>query len=269
MEKQKSIELFHLALRAALRAGHEIMDVYRGPFDVTQKEDASPLTEADLRAHRVITEVLRGACPDIPILSEEAAALSYNDRKHWKQCWLVDPLDGTKEFVKRNGEFTVNIAWVNEQGRSCVGVVYAPALDRAYLGAQGFGAFRLDAASTVGEEAVLERATALPLTAQNRPHTVVASRSHMSDETAAFVEERRKTKPDLALLSAGSALKLCLVAEGSADCYPRFGPTMEWDTAAGEAICTAAGARITAYFSGAPMRYNKENLLNPWFLIER
>jgi len=273
MKTSESIALLYYAWKAAIRAGREIIDVYQGDIDVSLKADASPLTEADLRAHRAILDTLRAASPDIPVLSEEAASVPYDERKDWNQCWLVDPLDGTKEFIKRNGEFTVNIAWVNANGESVLGVVYAPALGHAYLGARGVGAFRWDAqtkcALPENGDALLRQACALPVARGDRPYTVVASRSHLSRETEDYVAQLRERHPGLVLQSAGSALKLCLVAEGVADCYPRFGPTMEWDTAAGEAVCAAAGARVTVYPSGEPMRYNKQDLLNPWFLIER
>lgn len=260
-----------VALHAAWAAGREIMDVYQGRVDVQYKDDRSPLTEADLRAHRAITALLQSRTPDIPILSEEAAAIPYDVRRHWTTCWLVDPLDGTKEFIKHNDEFTVNIAYV-EAGQPQGGVVYAPALGYAYVGGANTGAYRLALDGTAEPpqawDALLSLAQALPLENGDRPFTVVASRSHLSPETAAFIEALREEHPRLDSISAGSALKLCLVAEGSADVYPRFAPTMEWDTAAGHAVCLACDIPVVVHPGGQPLSYNKENLLNPWFLID-
>ena len=275
----------HAALRAAWFAGREIMDVYRGRVDVQWKDDRSPLTEADLRAHRVITEFLQGRTPHTPILSEEAADIPYDIRRDWSACWLVDPLDGTKEFIKRNDEFTVNIALV-DHGQPVAGVVYAPALGQCWFGGEGVGAWRLDVGHAeempATWEALVSRAEPLPLkrhtgrlggslALQAEPYgplVVVASRSHRNPKTDAFIEALRVEHPKLELISAGSALKLCLVAEGSADVYPRFAPTMEWDTAAGHAVCAACGISVTRYPEGTPLMYNRENLRNPWFLID-
>ncbi|TVR35502.1 MAG: 3'(2'),5'-bisphosphate nucleotidase [Spirochaetaceae bacterium] len=275
-----------IALRAALAAGADILDVYRGRIDVELKDDRSPLTEADTRAHRRISAALEAAAAEIPILSEEASDIPYDRRQLWQRYWLVDPLDGTKEFIKRNGEFTVNIALVEDgldgEGTPVAGVVYAPELQRAYIGVVGRGAWRIDnLAPTVSPEAapwdaVMAAARRLPLAAESdaaaaaeRPFTVVASRSHMSPETQAYINELRADYPDLQLISAGSALKLCLVAEGSADVYPRFAPTMEWDTGAGHAVCLAAGLSVNAWPADQPLRYNKPQLVNPWFLVSR
>ena len=269
------------ALRAALQAGAEILAVYNGEFEVQQKADRTPLTEADLRAQRRIHEILEQHDPEVPFLGEESADIPYDRRELWDRYWLVDPLDGTKEFVKRNGEFTVNIAYVSATdgpGDPLVGVVYAPVLSRAYLGVVGKGAYRLDnlppgaAAPRSWDEPVataraLQPAGPAEQRSPERPFTVVASRSHMSAETEAFVEEVRAEHPDLELVSAGSALKMCLVAEGAADLYPRFAPTMEWDTGAGHAVCRAAGAEVVAWPAAEELVYNKPELVNPWFLV--
>lgn len=260
-----------LALRAAVAAGREIMDVYAGCVDVRWKDDRSPLTEADVRAHGVIAGFLQKETPDIPLLSEEASHRPYDERRNWSTCWLVDPLDGTKEFIKRNDEFTVNIAYV-VNGSPRAGVVYAPALGRAWLGGAEIGAYRLEmdwgGAPPATWEQLTAAAASLPLPTSERPFTVVASRSHLSPETTAFVDTLREDHPNLTLISAGSALKLCLVAEGAADVYPRFAPTMEWDTAAGHAVCAACGIPVPKYPDGDALTYNKPDLLNPWFLID-
>jgi 3'(2'), 5'-bisphosphate nucleotidase len=266
-----------LALRAAVAAGDEIMDVYAGEFEVLQKGDQSPLTEADRRAHDRIAGILAPA--GIPLLSEEGRAIPFEERRAWSELWIVDPLDGTKEFVKRNGEFTVNIALVRN-GRPVFGVVYAPAADVLYLGEETLGGFKLAADRAILRAAVFEAdgcverfmslAVKLPFEAEpDRPFTVVASLSHRSPETEAFIETLRRERGELALAAMGSSLKLCLVAEGSADVYPRFAPTMEWDTAAGQAVAEASGARVLSSADGTPLVYNKPDLTNPWFIVRR
>jgi 3'(2'), 5'-bisphosphate nucleotidase len=265
-----------LALRAAVAAGEEIMAVYAGSIDVLMKGDRSPLTEADKRAHARIAELLDPA--GFPLLSEEGGRIPYDERRAWGELWIVDPLDGTKEFIKRNDQFTVNIALVRA-GRPVLGVVYAPASGLLYLGSQALGAYRLEAerpilrAVACEAPSCLERfvrlAQRIPFPPDPaRPFTVVASLSHRSPETDAFIEDLRRGHPDLALAAMGSSLKLCLVAEGSADVYPRFAPTMEWDTAAGQAVCAAAGARVVSAADRTPLAYNKPDLHNPWFIVE-
>ncbi len=266
-----------MALRTAVAAGEDIMGVYGGEFAVDHKEDRSPLTEADRRSHARITEAL--ASEGIPVLSEEGRDIPYDERRAWPALWIVDPLDGTKEFVKRNGEFTVNIA-LSRDGRPVLGVVYAPAMDVLYLGATDWGGYKLAAdraiLRAVAAEAgnALERfirlAVRLPFEpAGARPFTVVASRSHRSPETDAFIEARRGERGGIELVSIGSSLKMCLVAEGSADVYPRFAPTMEWDTAAGQAVAEASGASVLSAATGSPLAYNKPDLTNPWFIVKR
>ncbi len=274
LPEDESTRLLYVAVNAALAAGREVMNVYQGRVDVQWKADRSPLTEADLRAHRVIAERLACDSPEIPVLSEEAADIPYAARRGWSRCWLVDPLDGTKEFIKRNDEFTINIALVQD-GAPVAGVVHAPALNRCWLGAVGLGAYRLEI-DPGGEppgtwDALVRGAKALPLTGHresHRPLIVVASRSHRNAETDVFIESLRAAHPKLELISAGSALKLCLVAEGAADVYPRFAPTMEWDTAAGHAVCAACGIPVRTHPGEEPLTYNKEELLNPWFMID-
>lgn len=259
-----------LALEAAVEAGQAILKIYEEEdFGVELKVDASPLTRADRAAHEVILKHLQAS--GIPVLSEEGKHLPYEQRKGWRELWIVDPVDGTKEFIKRNGEFTVNIALVRD-GKAVLGVVLAPVLGHLYVGEVGSGAWRLDVSmgSDVDVEEVWASRDSLPLSAlSGRPFTVVASRSHMSPETEAFVDEMRSVHGNVELISRGSSLKLCMVAEGTADAYPRFAPTMEWDTAAGQAVCEASGCEVIDQNTGEPMRYNREALLNAWFLVTR
>ena len=246
--------LLDAACKIAREAGRAILDVYgRDDFGVTRKSDNSPLTEADQVAHRIISSALAELEPALPILSEESAPADPAVRRKWQRYWLVDPLDGTKEFLKRNGEFTVNIALV-EQQRAVLGAVYAPVLDRMYSGYVGLGAWRSDAGGA--PKAIAVRANAAS------PLRVVGSRSHPSPELAAYLAGL----PPYEITDMGSSLKICLVAEGVADIYPRLGPTSEWDTAAAQAILESAGGRMIDP-AGRPLRYNsKDVLLNPHFL---
>ncbi|GGF29957.1 3'(2'),5'-bisphosphate nucleotidase CysQ [Halobacillus andaensis] len=252
-------------IQAALSAGKEIMKIYETDFDIEYKEDESPLTTADQRSDEIIKNALRTHYPNIPVLSEEGSHITYEQRKEWRQFWLVDPIDGTKEFIKKNGEFTVNIARIRN-GKPVQGVVYAPALDILYVADEDKGAYKV--------EGVLSRenvhAEALPIEKRDdRTVKVVASRSHMSDETKAFIDELEVKYENVETLSAGSSLKLCLVAEGKADYYPRYAPTMEWDTGAGQAIVELSGGKVEVANDQKPLEYNKENLRNPWFLAYR
>ncbi|MCP3027927.1 3'(2'),5'-bisphosphate nucleotidase CysQ [Halobacillus sp. A5] len=252
-------------IQAALSAGKEIMKIYETEFDIEYKEDDSPLTTADKRAHDVIKTTLQTQFPDLPILSEEGRHLTYEQRKDWKEFWLVDPIDGTKEFIKKNGEFTVNIARICK-GRPVQGVVYAPALDTLYVADESKGAYKVEGVLTGGNVKVQP----LPLPREKDITVrVVASRSHMSAETAAFIEELRFKYKKVETISAGSSLKLCLIAEGKADFYPRYAPTMEWDTGAGQAIVELSGAKMETAAEKKTLTYNKENLKNPWFLAYR
>jgi len=236
----------------AREAGAKIMEVYESAdFGVETKADDSPLTKADLASHHVIVAALEALTPDIPVLSEESKAMPYSGRKDWTLFWLVDPLDGTKEFVKRNGEFTVNIALI-DNGKPVLGVIYIPVTGETYQAATGYGAER------AGKTLQANKQVADSL-------KVVASRSHAGAETEAYFK-RVKEDYTLELVSKGSSLKFCLVAAGEAALYPRFGPTMEWDTAAAQCIVEQAGGAVTT-MDGAPLRYNKENLLNPYFVV--
>lgn len=258
-------------LKVSLQAGKEILDVYAEDFDVETKADDSPLTVADQRAHNVIAKGLQENYSDIPVLSEEGTAIPYEERKNWEKFWLVDPLDGTKEFVKKNGEFTVNIALI-EGKYPTLGVIYAPVLDTFYFGKQGLGAFKLEQASEAvisNEQELLEKSTRLPeVNDDSEGIHVVASRSHMSADTQAFIDELKEAHGQVDVVSAGSSLKFCLVAEGKAKYYPRYAPTMEWDTGAGQAIIEAAGGKVTRHEDKERFYYNRENLKNGWFLVE-
>lgn len=255
-----------VALRSALDAGKAIMTVYNSDsFEIEIKSDQSPLTKADRLSHSIITEHLKHT--GIPVLSEEGKMIPFAERGSWEQLWIVDPIDGTKEFIKRNGEFTVNIALI-ENGLPLLGVVYAPAIQQLYFAAVSLGSFKMAITDESSIDAIFKQAHKLPLFNNDRPYTVVASKSHLSEETAAFIKELQRKHSDLKCISIGSSLKLCLVAEGSADCYPRFAPTMEWDTAAGQAICHFAGKLVKDMITGKELTYNRKELRNNWFLVE-
>jgi 3'(2'), 5'-bisphosphate nucleotidase len=245
--------LFDAIVRIAIEAGERILPIYRGHIEVSHKADASPLTQADLAAHRHIAAALLALTPEIPLLSEEDAEIPYATRRNWQRYWLVDPLDGTKEFIKRNDEFTVNIALI-EQGVAVLGVVHAPALDLTYAGAQGVGAFQW----RQGQRSAIQTRK---VPAQPR---WVISKSHKDAALAAFLAKA----PAHDAVSRGSSLKFCEVAAGEADLYPRTGPTSEWDTAAGQCIVEQAGGLVLRTPELTPLRYNeKDSLLNPTFLV--
>jgi len=234
------------------RAGAAIMQVYGAAFSVQRKDDDSPLTLADLESQRIIIEGLKRITPDVPILSEESAAAPWVQRQTWRELWVVDPLDGTREFVKRNGEFTVNVALVVEH-EPMLGVVAAPALGLTYCGARGVGAFSMLYGGA---------RRCIHTVAPQRPLRIVGSRSHASAETAAYLE---RVGPHV-ITPMGSSLKFCLIAEGKAELYPRFGATSEWDTAAGQAVLEAAGGHVTR-MDGHRLRYNcRESVINGDFV---
>jgi len=263
MRKELSI-----AVEAALEAGKAIMKIYEsGDFDVTIKGDNSPLTRADLASHEVIMNRLKAT--GIPVLSEEGKAIPVQERQAWETLWIVDPIDGTKEFIKRNGEFTVNIALV-QSGRPVLGVIFVPVSGDLYFGTVQEGARKATSGSADwSPKEWMTQSQSIPFDQGKRPHTVVASRSHMSAETEDYIQALRDEFGEVELISKGSSLKLCLVAEGRADCYPRFAPTMEWDTAAGQAICSSAGCEVLNWETSEELDYNRDNLLNPWFLVRR
>ncbi|MDD3650839.1 3'(2'),5'-bisphosphate nucleotidase CysQ [Immundisolibacter sp.] len=236
----------------ARRAAAAILEVYEGEFAVEHKDDHSPLTAADRAAHGVIVAALEALTPQWPVLSEESVAVPYAQRRAWQRYWLVDPLDGTREFVKRNGEFTVNIALIDD-GRPVLGVVQVPVRGEVYAAAAGAGALHLSASGA--------RRTLQVATYRGGPLRVVASRSHGGPQLAKLLE----ALPGHRIVSIGSSLKICLVAAGEADFYPRHGPTCEWDTAAAQCVLEQAGGQLTD-FDLRPLKYNKESLLNPPFL---
>ncbi len=246
----------------AQKAGDAIMEIYSREFSVETKDDRSPLTEADKKSNDVILKGLKEKYPDTPFISEETKLTPYSERESWNTFWLIDPLDGTKEFIKKNGEFTVNIALI-ENGVPMIGVVYVPAQGKTYYGVSGKGSFKL------------EDRYAKPVLMENKEHygdkhkvIVVGSRSHMDENTMAFVEQLKVSGKEVEFSSSGSSLKFCLVAEGKADVYPRFAPTMEWDTGAAHGVVLYAGKNVFDRNTGQPLKYNKENLLNPFFIVE-
>ncbi len=250
-----------ILLDTARNAGNAIMRIYEQPFEVAQKTDNSPLTAADLASNQVIIEALTQHFPHIPYISEESKLTDYAIRKTWDSCWLIDPLDGTKEFVKRNGEFTVNIALI-KNGLPIIGVIYVPVQQTMYYAQYGQGSYKL-------QNGLVEKLSMQSIAAATTVR-IVASRSHLNAETADYIAQQQQQYGAVELVSAGSSLKFCLIAEGKAHLYPRFAPTMEWDTAAGHLIATEAGAKIVQYPNiNEALHYNKADLLNPYFLVSK
>ena len=267
MQDLEFFTLLETAIRAAKKGGDEITKVYEQEIEVEQKDDNSPLTIADKNANEVITEMLETT--KYPILSEEGKSIPYNKRKAWKYFWMVDPLDGTKEFIKRNGEFTVNIALM-DKNYPIMGVIYVPAKNKMYIGYLGKTAFSIENYEDFDIlGSLILKGERLRKIKVDRPFTAVGSRSHMSPETEEYINKLKKNYKEVEVISMGSSLKICLVAEKKADVYPRFAPTMEWDTAAGQAIAEGAGMLVLNYETGERLAYNKENLLNPWFIVKR
>lgn len=256
---------------AAVRAGAAIMQVYKKKEDygISIKSDNTPITDADRRAHETIKNYLGQT--RIPILSEEGREMHYEERCNWELFWLVDPLDGTVEFIKGNNEFTVNIALM-ENNRTVASVVYIPYLEKIYLAWNGGGSFRkenvvADPQAGYSYEQIFADLQRLPIASSRREHLVVAvSRSHKSPETQAYVDQLRERQPDLEVVEQGSSYKFCLLAEGAVDFYVRTTPTYEWDTAAGELILSEAGGETLSLPKYAPLEYNKTDLGNPWFV---
>lgn len=244
----------------AKKAGDEIMRIYQLDFDIEFKKDNSPLTQADIKSNEIIINNLKSLYPDIPVLSEENKKITYKIRKNWEYFWLIDPLDGTKEFIKKNGEFTVNIALIHKD-TPVLGVIYVPALNLLYYAQKDKGAFKQE------KDKKLQR---LPI--YNHPNNdtlkVIVSKSHYNQETKEFVNNLKNQYENIEFINIGSSLKFCLIAEGKADIYPRLALTMEWDTAAGLAIVEQAGGEIVEFKTQAPLKYNKKNLLNPWFITK-
>lgn len=262
----KTVQLIDIAIQAALLAGEKIMEVYASDdFQIVEKDDFSPLTKADREAHLQISNLLETT--QIPILSEEGIHLHFDERKRWRTFWLVDPLDGTKEFISRNDEFTVNIALICEN-QPIAGVIYIPVSKELYVGIVDAGAYKIqNPERDCTYDWISIHGMKLPLPKAANEFTVAASRTHLDDQTVAFIEDLKKPHPDLKLIRKGSSLKLCMIAEGTADIYPRFGPTMEWDIAAGHAIVKAAGKNVFQTDRQTEIRYNKEDLLNPHFIV--
>jgi len=250
----KEIEL-EVIVKIAEEAGHAIMEIYKKDFTIEYKDDKSPLTEADLKANDIICKSLLELYPSIPIMSEENKQTDYEIRKNWEYYWCIDPIDGTKEFIKKNDEFTVNIALIHKN-TPVLGVVYAPAINEMYKAKKTEGAFKNN--------------EKLPLQINKTPEKklfVVASKSHLSEETQAFIDALETE--EIEQVSKGSSLKLCMVADGVADIYPRLTPTMEWDTAAADAIVRESGNETCQFNNNEPIIYNKKNLLNPWLIVRK
>lgn len=267
--------LLHQAIIASVLAGNEILKVYDTNFDVEIKSDRTPVTLADKNASDKIIEYLKPF--NIEVLSEEGNHADYTIRKHWDKLWIVDPLDGTKEFVKRNGEFTVNIALV-ENGTPTLGVIFSPVSNDLYFSSKNNGAFKItgtdfslmkDNIEASSLDFILSKSQKLPIKNDRTNYVVVASRSHMSSETYTHIENLKWHHKTVEIVNTGSSIKMCLVAEGVADEYPRFGPTMEWDTAAGQAILQEANCSLIDFKTNEPMIYNRVNLLNNWFIAKR
>lgn len=262
----------YVAIRAALHAGQEISRIYAGAddeLDVEQKADDSPLTVADRNANSIILSYLSDTAH--PVLSEEGGFIPFDERKNWKTFWMVDPLDGTKDFLRKNGEFTVNIALISNS-EPVLGVIYIPVKQVLYYATKGAGAFKIRNCSYAylqGMETLLDKKERLPLADKHEGVIVASSRSYVNVHVAAFVDNLREQGCEVSLIVCGSSIKLGMVAEGSADIYPRFAPCMEWDTAAGHAIVREAGCEIYQLNGNTPLTYNKEDLTNPWFVAER
>ena len=267
-------------VKIAIEAGREVMKIYERDFSVEYKEDSSPLTEADLHANEIICSGLKRVWPQTPILSEENREIPYEERREWEFFWCIDPIDGTKEFIKKSGEFTINIALVHKD-TPVLGVVFAPAVGTIYFAKRGSGAWRasVDEGWSIKEDSKKR----LPIVsdgsrrAYNDELVVVASKSHLNEETKRFIGSLEEQKGSVVCISKGSSLKLLMVAEGTADIYPRLGPTMEWDTAAADAIVRESGKMVlnadgavdaAGLESGSSLSYNKRDLLNPWFVVQ-
>jgi 3'(2'), 5'-bisphosphate nucleotidase len=256
-----------LAILAAVNAGKEILKVYDEDFVIEYKADESPLTKADKNAHLVIVDGLKAS--GLPVLSEEGKSIPYEDRSKWELFWLVDPLDGTKEFIKKNGEFTVNIALI-EGETPIIGVVYVPVTRVLYYASAAIGSYKIqleDGFSVLDLDTLIERSISLNNSEYPHIYTIVASRSHSTKETDDFVSQKEAELGSIDLISAGSSIKLCLVAERKAHIYPRLAPTMEWDTAAGHAVAAYSDCKVYDYETGNELKYNKKNMLNPWFVV--
>ena len=268
LEEQKFKQELKIAVEAALAAGKAIMNIYENEdFQIESKEDESPLTIADKRANDLINDFLIPT--GIPLISEENNQQPFEERKKWKRCWIVDPLDGTKEFIKRNGEFTVNIALI-ENGSPRLGVIFAPAIQDIYFADVSQNkAYKRKIKGDETLQKIFTDAEELQTSVQDQVLRVVGSRSHMNEDTLNYIQHlKERSSKQIEVVSRGSSLKFCLVAEGAADVYPRFAPTMEWDTAAGQAICEAVGLKVINIKTGEKLKYNRRNLLNDHFIVQ-
>jgi 3'(2'), 5'-bisphosphate nucleotidase len=255
--------LLKTAIGASIKAGEKTLEYFEKELKIETKEDNSPLTDADLESNNIINKLLKHT--GIPILSEENKIIPYKERKAWNLFWMVDPLDGTKEFVQKSAEYTVNIALI-ENNKPVVGVIYVPVQKTLYYSTSGSGVFKVIANSLLSYSEIIKKSISLPIKHDKKDKIVIiASKSHMSMETKAFIEELRKNSGDHDLIAIGSSLKFCLMAEGLADFYPRFGPTMEWDTAAGQVIAESANCHLID-IAGGDLKYNKIDLYNPSFI---
>lgn len=266
---RNTIDIINTAIEAAICGGNEILKIYIDPeadFSIEKKADNSPLTAADKASHRTIEKILEKT--EIAVLSEEGKKISYETRKNWDIFWLIDPLDGTKEFIKRNNDFTVNIALI-KKNRPILGVIFVPVSKTLYIGGQETGAWKMNEVNkNISFSEIKKTGTKLPSKNNKGKYMVVGSRSHLSVETQIYIDRLKRTHPNLEMVSRGSSLKICMVAEGEANEYPRFGPTMEWDTAAGHAIANAANKKLWHTNFEEELSYNKKSLLNPHFIVK-
>ena len=254
-----------LAIDAAIQAGKKIIEIYNSDdFNLEYKLDDSPLTVADTASNKIIENILEAS--NIPILSEEGNILDFNKRKNLKHLWIVDPLDGTKEFIKKNNEFTVNIALI-ENSIPVIGVIYAPALNVLYFSERKLGAYKTRI--TALNKFDISKAFRLPLVKKSNEYKVLTSRSHLDENTLDYIDNLKVNNLKVVSVPMGSSLKFCLLAEGLADCYPRFSPCMEWDTAAGQIICEEAGFKVVDLKTMKPIIYNRENLINNYFIAKK
>ena len=254
-----------LAIDASIQAGKKIIEIYNSDdFNLEYKSDESPLTLANKSSDEIIKNSLKVS--NIPILSEEGNILDFNNRKNLKQLWIVDPLDGTKEFIKKNNEFTVNIALI-ENSKPVIGVIYAPALNVLYFSEKKIGAYKIPI--TALDEFDNSKAFRLPLVENSNEYKVLTSRSHLNDKTLDYIDNLKVNNLKVVSVPMGSSLKFCLLAEGLADCYPRFSPCMEWDTAAGQVICEQVGFKVVDLKTMKPIVYNRENLINNYFIAKK
>lgn len=259
-------DILKSVVQISLQAGKATLEFYGKNMDIEKKEDNSPITKADKLSNSILINGLLSY--NLPVLSEESDKLGYETRKKWNEYWLIDPLDGTKEFIKKSDEYTINVALIKGTF-PVMGVVYAPAKDLLFYGQAGYGSYKVEKASSVNltgcfSDTIRKK---LPIAYSNPIPVVVASKSHMNQETDYFIQQIKQYYTAVQTEHYGSSLKLCMIAEGSADIYPRMGPTMEWDTAASQAIVEAAGYNVVQYPGGTRLSYNKENLLNPFFIV--